>query len=73
MQWMLPATGSAAGSAWSNNYSVNDPNEGLLDTRFAVPNRVGANLSGLVGMVCLQQRSVCIITVLEVVMPDLWQ
>ncbi|HMY83139.1 MAG: TonB-dependent receptor [Saprospiraceae bacterium] len=38
--------GSAAGSAWSNNYSVNDPNEGLLGySQFAVPNRVGANLS----------------------------
>lgn len=38
--------GSAAGSAWINNYSVNDPNEALLGySQFAVPHRVGANLS----------------------------
>ncbi|MCB0605355.1 MAG: TonB-dependent receptor [Saprospiraceae bacterium] len=38
--------GSAAGSAWSNNYSVNDPNEALLGySQFAVPHRVGANFS----------------------------
>jgi len=38
--------GSAAGSAWSNNYSVNDPNEQLLGySQFAVPHRIGANLS----------------------------
>lgn len=38
--------GSAAGSAWSNNYSVNDPNEALLGySQYAVPHRVGANLS----------------------------
>lgn len=38
--------GSAAGSAWTNNYSVNDPNEQLLGySQFAVPNRVGGFLS----------------------------
>ncbi len=38
--------GSAAGSAWSNNYSINDPNEQLLGySQFAVPHRVMANLS----------------------------
>lgn len=38
--------GSAAGSAWSNNYSVNDPNEQLLGySQYAVPHRVVGNLS----------------------------
>lgn len=38
--------GSSAGSAWSNNYSVNDPNELLLGySQYAVPHRVVGNLS----------------------------
>ena len=38
--------GSSASSAWSNNYSVNDPNESLIGlSQYAVPNRVGGNLS----------------------------
>ncbi|MHC2990666.1 cell envelope biogenesis protein OmpA [Pontibacter sp. HJ8] len=38
--------GSNAGSAWSNNYSINDPNELLMGlSQFAVPHRVVANLS----------------------------
>src|SRR5690606_25539269 len=38
--------GSAANSAWSNNYSINDPNELLLGySQFAVPHRVVGNLS----------------------------
>jgi len=38
--------GSAANSAWQNNYSVNDPNENLLGySQYAVPHRVGANLA----------------------------
>jgi hypothetical protein len=38
--------GSAANSAWSNNYSINDPNEQYLSTsQFGVPHRVVANLS----------------------------
>lgn len=37
--------GSAAGSAWSNNYSINDPNELLLGySQFSVPHRVMANI-----------------------------
>ena len=38
--------GSAANSAWINNYSINDPNEQLLGySQFAVPHRVGGHLS----------------------------
>ena len=38
--------GSAANSAWSNNYSVNDPNEQLMGySQFAVPHRIVGNLS----------------------------
>ncbi|WP_343704028.1 TonB-dependent receptor [Chitinophaga sp.] len=38
--------GSAANSAWSNNYSVNDPNEQLLGySQFAAPHRVSGNVS----------------------------
>ncbi len=38
--------GSAANSAWSNNYSINDPNEQLLGwSQFAVPHRVVGNVS----------------------------
>ncbi|RYF99624.1 MAG: hypothetical protein EOO02_16555 [Chitinophagaceae bacterium] len=38
--------GSAANSAWSNNYSINDPNEQYLSTsQFGVPHRVTGNLS----------------------------
>ncbi|KAA5534595.1 cell envelope biogenesis protein OmpA [Taibaiella lutea] len=38
--------GSAAGSAWSNNYSVNDPNEQRLGySQFAVPHRIVGSLS----------------------------
>lgn len=38
--------GSSASSAWSNNYSVNDPNEQLLGiSQFALPHRVIANIS----------------------------
>lgn len=38
--------GSAANSAWSNNYSVNDPNEQLLGfSQYAMPHRVMANVS----------------------------
>jgi len=38
--------GSSAGSAWSNNYSINDPNEQLLGySQYAVPHRVVGNLS----------------------------
>ena len=38
--------GSSAGSAWSNNYSVNDPNELLLgESQYGVPHRIVGNLS----------------------------
>lgn len=38
--------GSAANSAWSNNYSIIDPNEQLLGySQFAVPHRVVGNVS----------------------------
>ncbi len=38
--------GSAANSAWSNNYSINDPNEQYLSTsQFGVPHRIVGNLS----------------------------
>lgn len=38
--------GSAANSAWSNNYSVNDPNELLLgQSQYGVPHRLVGNLS----------------------------
>ncbi len=38
--------GSAANSAWSNNYSINDPNELLMGySQFAVPHRVVGNIS----------------------------
>lgn len=38
--------GSAANSAWSNNYSINDPNEQLMGwSQFAVPHRIVGNLS----------------------------
>jgi hypothetical protein len=38
--------GSAANSAWSNNYSINDPNELYLSqSQFAIPHRVVGNLS----------------------------
>jgi hypothetical protein len=38
--------GSSAGSVWSNNYSINDPNELLLgQSQYAVPHRVVGSLS----------------------------
>lgn len=38
--------GSAANSAWSNNYSINDPNELYLSqSQFAIPHRLVGNLS----------------------------
>ncbi|MDD2512605.1 MAG: carboxypeptidase regulatory-like domain-containing protein [Proteiniphilum sp.] len=38
--------GSSANSAWSNNYSINDPNEQLMGySQFAVPHRVVGNVS----------------------------
>ncbi|WP_118950832.1 TonB-dependent receptor [Taibaiella helva] len=38
--------GSAAGSAWSNNYAVNDPNELLMGwSQYAVPHRIVGTLS----------------------------
>jgi len=38
--------GSAANSAWSNNYSINDPNEQYLSTsQYGVPHRVVGNIS----------------------------
>lgn len=38
--------GSAAGSAWSNNYSINDPNEQLMGySQYAVPHRIIGSLS----------------------------
>ncbi|GAB3256297.1 carboxypeptidase regulatory-like domain-containing protein [Larkinella harenae] len=38
--------GSAANSAWSNNYSINDPNELLLgQSQYALPHRLVGNLS----------------------------
>ncbi|SEI76286.1 Carboxypeptidase regulatory-like domain-containing protein [Dyadobacter koreensis] len=38
--------GSAANSAWSNNYSINDPNEQLLgQSQFGIPHRVVGNVS----------------------------
>lgn len=38
--------GSNAGSAWSNNYSINDPNEQLMGiSQFAIPHRVVGSLS----------------------------
>lgn len=38
--------GSAAASAWSNNYSVNDPNELLMGySQYSVPHRVVGSLS----------------------------
>lgn len=38
--------GSAAGSAWSNNYAVNDPNELLMGySQYAIPHRVVGSLS----------------------------
>jgi hypothetical protein len=38
--------GSAANSAWSNNYSINDPNELLLgQSQYGVPHRLVGNLS----------------------------
>ena len=38
--------GSSANSAWSNNYSINDPNELLMGkSQFAVPHRLVGNLS----------------------------
>lgn len=38
--------GSAANSAWSNNYSINDPNERLLSqSQYAIPHRVVGSLS----------------------------
>ncbi|REA61597.1 cell envelope biogenesis protein OmpA [Dyadobacter luteus] len=38
--------GSAANSAWSNNYSINDPNEMLLSqSQYAIPHRVVGSLS----------------------------
>lgn len=38
--------GSSAGSAWSNNYSINDPNELLLGySQYSIPHRVIANAS----------------------------
>ncbi|MBF9252045.1 carboxypeptidase regulatory-like domain-containing protein [Pontibacter sp. 172403-2] len=36
--------GSSAGSAWANNYSVNDPNELLMGiSQFEIPHRIVAN------------------------------
>lgn len=38
--------GSAANSVWSNNYSINDPNELLLGiSQFSIPHRVVGNIS----------------------------
>ncbi|MDR0421549.1 MAG: TonB-dependent receptor, partial [Proteiniphilum sp.] len=38
--------GSAANSAWSNNYSINDPNEQLMGySQYAVPHRIVGNIS----------------------------
>lgn len=38
--------GSSANSVWSNNYSINDPNERLLGySQYAVPHRVLGNLT----------------------------
>ncbi len=38
--------GSSANSAWSNNYSINDPNEILLGySQYSVPHRVMGNIS----------------------------
>ncbi|MDX5418973.1 MAG: TonB-dependent receptor [Hymenobacteraceae bacterium] len=38
--------GSSAGSAWSNNYSINDPNELLMGiSQYSIPHRVVANAS----------------------------
>lgn len=38
--------GSSANSAWSNNYSVNDPNELLLGySQYSIPHRVVGNVS----------------------------
>ena len=38
--------GSAAASAWSNNYSINDPNEQLLGySQYAIPHRIVSTLS----------------------------
>ncbi len=38
--------GSAGNSAWSNNYSINDPNELLLGiSQFSIPHRIVANIS----------------------------
>ncbi len=38
--------GSAANSAWSNNYSIHDPNELYLSTsQYAIPHRVVGNIS----------------------------
>lgn len=38
--------GSAANSAWSNNYSINDPNEQLLGiSQFVIPHRIVSSLS----------------------------
>lgn len=38
--------GSAAGSAWSNNYSVNDPNELRLGySQYAIPHRIMGNIA----------------------------
>lgn len=38
--------GSAANSAWSNNYSINDPNEQLLgQSQYGIPHRLVGNVS----------------------------
>jgi hypothetical protein len=38
--------GSSASSAWSNNYSINDPNELLLgQSQYAIPHRLNGTLS----------------------------
>ncbi|MFT3680347.1 MAG: carboxypeptidase regulatory-like domain-containing protein [Ferruginibacter sp.] len=38
--------GSSANSAWSNNYSINDPNELLMgQSQYAIPHRVVGNIS----------------------------
>lgn len=38
--------GSSASSVWSNNYSINDPNEQYLSTsQYAIPHRVVSNIS----------------------------
>ncbi len=38
--------GSAANSAWSNNYSINDPNEQLMGiSQFETPHRIVGNIS----------------------------